>query len=51
MLINAGIAFAVLFKNKSRTKENLAIFFTMFAVSVLFAYIISAIFKFDVLHI
>lgn len=51
LLMNAGIAFAVLFKNKSRTKENLAIFFTMFAVSVVFAYIISAIFKFDVLHI
>lgn len=46
LLMNAGIGFAVLFRNRKAWKENLAIFGTMFAVSIVFAYIISAIFSF-----
>lgn len=50
LLMNAGLGFAVLFRNKSKTKENFAIFAAMFAISLVCAYIISAICKFDVLH-
>ena len=50
LLMNAGLGFAVLFRNKSKTKENVAIFVAMFAISLVCAYIISAICKFDILH-
>ena len=50
LLMNAGLGFAVLFRNKSKTKENIAIFAAMFAISLVCAYIISTICKFDVLH-
>ena len=49
--MNAGIGFAVLFRNRKAWRENLAIFAVMFLVSVAFAYILSACFNFDVLHI
>ena len=51
LLMNAGIGFAVLFRNRKVWKENLAIFGTMFAVSIVFAYIISAIFSFGTLDL
>lgn len=51
LLMNAGIGFAVLFRNRKAWKENLAIFGTMFTVSVVFAYIISAAFSFGTLNI
>lgn len=51
LLMNAGIGFAVLFRNRKAWKENLAIFGTMFAVSIVFAYIISAIFSFGTLDL
>lgn len=51
LLMNAGMGFAVLFRNRKAWKENLTIFAIMFAVSVAFAYIFSAIFNFDVLHL
>lgn len=51
LLMNAGIGFAVLFRNRKAWKENMAIFGTMFLVSVVFAYIISAVFSFGTLNI
>lgn len=51
LLMNAGIGFAVLFRNRKAWKENLAIFGTMFAVSLAFAYILSAAFSFGTLNI
>lgn len=51
LLMNAGLGFAVLFRNRKQTKENIAIFGVMFAVSVIAAYTVSAIFSFDVLHL
>ena len=51
LLMNAGIGFAVLFRDRKAWRENLAIFAVMFLVSVAFAYILSACFNFDVLHI
>lgn len=50
LLMNAGIGFAVLFRNRKAWKENLAIFGVMLAVSTAFAYIISAIFNFAALN-
>ena len=46
LLMNAGIGFAVLFKDKAHLKRSAAIFGAMFAVSVAFGYIVSAIFSF-----
>lgn len=51
LLMNAGLGFAVLFRKKERLKESLCIFFAMFAISVVCAYILSAIFNFDILYI
>ena len=42
LLMNAGIGFAVLFRDRKAWRENLAIFAVMFLVSVAFAYILSA---------
>lgn len=51
LLMNAGIGFAVLFRNRKAWKENLAIFAVMFMVSLVFGYIVSAAFSFGVLNI
>lgn len=51
LLMNAGIGFAVLFRNRKAWKENLAIFGVMLLASLVFGYIISACFSFDTLHI
>ena len=51
LLMNAGIGFAVLFRDRKSWRENLAIFGTMFLVSVAFGYILSACFNFDILQI
>lgn len=47
LCMNAGLGFAVLFKNVKAWKENLAIFFAMFFISIAFGYIISAMFGFE----
>lgn len=49
LCMNAGLGFAVLFKNVKSWKENLAIFAVMLALSTAIAYALSAIFNFDVL--
>ena len=51
LLINAGLGFAVLLKDRKNLKESLAIIGSMFAISIAFSYILSAAFGFDVLHI
>ena len=51
LLMNAGLGFAVLLKDRKNLKESLAIIGGMFAVSIAFSYILSAAFGFDVLHI
>ena len=51
LLMNAGLGFAVLLKDRKNLKESLAIIGGMFAVSISFSYILSAAFGFDVLHI
>lgn len=51
LLMNAGLGFAVLFRDRKNVKENFAILGVMFAVSLVFGYVLSAIFNFDVLHI
>lgn len=51
LLMNAGLGFAVLLKDRKNLKESLAIIGAMFAVSIAFSYILSAAFGFDVLHI
>ena len=51
LLVNAGLGFAVLLKDRKNLKESLAIIGGMFAVSIAFSYILSAAFGFDVLHI
>ena len=51
LLMNAGLGFAVLLKDRKNLKESLAIIGAMFAVSIAVSYILSAAFGFDVLHI
>lgn len=51
LIMNAGLGFAVLLKDRKNLKESLAIIGGMFAVSIAFSYILSAAFGFDVLHI
>lgn len=51
LLMNAGLGFAVLLKDRKNLKESLAIIGGVFAVSIAFSYILSAAFGFDVLHI
>lgn len=51
LLMNAGLGFAVLFRDRKNMKENFAIFGVMFAVAIVFGYVLSAIFGFDVLYI
>ena len=51
LLMNAGLGFAVLLKDRKNLKESLAIIGSMFAISIAFSYILSAAFGFDVLHI
>lgn len=51
LLMNAGLGFAVLLKDRKNLKESLAIIGGMFAVSIAFSYMLSAAFGFDVLHI
>ena len=51
LLMNAGLGFAVLLKDRKNLKESLAIIGGMFAVSIAVSYILSAAFGFDVLHI
>lgn len=51
LLMNAGLGFAVLLKDRKNLKESLAIIGAMFAVSIAFSYTLSAAFGFDVLHI
>ena len=51
LLMNAGLGFAVLLKDRKNLKESLAIIGGMFAISIAFSYILSAAFGFDVLHI
>lgn len=47
LCMNAGLGFAVLFKNVKMAKENAAIFFAMLFISIVVAYILSAIFGFE----
>lgn len=51
LLMNAGVAFSVLFKKTNAFKSNLLIFATMFALSLLFGYIFSFAFSFAPLNI
>ena len=51
LLMNAGLGFAVLFKDKKNIKKSLIIFGVMFAVSLLSAYAVSFIFNFNILNI
>lgn len=51
LCMNAGLGFAILFKDVKHTKENFIIFLTMFLISVGVAYAISAICNFDILYI
>lgn len=51
LLMNAGLGFAVLFRDRKNVKENFAILGIMFAVSLVFGYALSAIFNFDVLYL
>lgn len=51
LLMNAGLGFAVLFKDKKNLKNNLTILAVMFSVSLISAYIVSFIFNFDILYI
>lgn len=51
LCMNAGLGFIYLFKNTKSIKTNLAIFAFMLVISVAIAYIFSAIFSFDVLHL
>ena len=46
LLMNAGLGFAVLFKDRAHLKRSFAIFGAMFAVSVACGYIVSAVFSF-----
>lgn len=46
LLMNAGLGFAVLFKDRTHLKRSFAIFGAMFAISVACGYIVSAIFSF-----
>ena len=46
LLMNAGLGFAVLFKDRAHLKRSAAIFGAMFAISVACGYIVSAIFSF-----
>lgn len=46
LLMNAGLGFAVLFKDRAQLKRSFAIFGAMFAISVACGYIVSAIFSF-----
>lgn len=46
LLMNAGLGFAVLFKDRAHLKRSFAIFGAMFAISVACGYIVSAIFSF-----
>lgn len=51
LCMNAGLGFMVLLKNIKNTKSNLAIIGSMFVISIVIAYIFSAIFSFGVLPI
>lgn len=51
LLMNAGLGFAVLFRDRKNVKENFAILGVMFAVSLAMGYALSAIFNFDILYI
>ena len=51
LCMNAGLGFMVLLKNLKNTKSNLAIIGSMFVISIVIAYIFSAIFSFGVLPI
>ena len=51
LLMNAGLGFAMLLKDRKNLKESLAIIGGMFAISIAVSYILSAAFGFDVLHI
>lgn len=51
LLMNAGLGFAVLFRDRKNVRENFAILGIMFAVSLAFGYLLSAAFNFDVLYI
>ncbi len=51
LLMNAGLGFAVLFKDKKNIEKSLIIFAVMFAVSLLSAYVVSFIFNFNILNI
>ena len=51
LCMNAGVAFVYLFKDVKHTKRNLAVFGTMFAISIIIGYIFSLIFSFSSLNI
>lgn len=50
LCMNAGLGFIMLFKNRKDTKNNVLILITVFLISIVIAYIFSAIFKFDILN-
>lgn len=50
LCMNAGIAFVYLFKDVRHTKQNLAVFATMFVISLFVGYIFSLIFSFSSLN-
>ncbi len=51
LLMNAGLGFAVLFKDRKHIKRSLAILGAMFAISLVCAYAVSAIFSFGALPV
>ena len=51
LMINAGLAFTLLFKKKKFLKEGLMIFAAMFFISLAFSYVFSFAFSFGQLSI
>jgi len=51
LCMNAGLGFVYLFKDVKHTKRNIAVFFLMFAISVVISYAFSAIFSFGTLNL
>lgn len=51
LLMNSGLGFAVLFKDRTHLKRSFAILGAMFAISLVCAYAVSAVFSFEALPI
>ena len=51
LLMNSGLGFAVLFKDRAHLKRSFAISGAMFAISLVCAYAVSAVFSFEALPI